>query len=29
MAVELVGAAGLFGWHASLLRRNASGDGEA
>lgn len=28
MAVELLGAAGLFGWHASLLRRDALGDGE-
>ncbi len=29
MAVELLGAAGLFRWHASLLRRDASGDGES
>jgi len=28
MAIELLGSAGLFGWHASLLRRGASGGGE-
>jgi len=29
MAIELFGSAGLFGWHASLLRRGASGGGES